>query len=290
MSHDVYICYDEKDKKAGDAICNMFEENDISSWIKSRDMSSSDSADTIINSIEDSKCFVLVYSKNSKDTNYIITETDIAFSRNIPILVFNIDGTKIGRNLEFILETQPMIYSFPNLKNQLETLVKKTRSIIGKPEGDVKIAIKYLRAFEKINPDRKEYTFKSIIKIAIPIAIVLILVYFFVIMPTGQQTTEDGVFAMNITDVDVSGSGGSYKYTVHGESYNMPSDSANYLMNIKFMDDKDKLVFEINSTADEFKSGVIGSCELDNNDVDHIDFKLMDLNGKVISQEKYAIK
>lgn len=290
MSNDVYICYDERDKEVSDAIYNIFKENNMDAWIKSKDMSSTDSVDKIINVIEDSKCFVLIYSKNSMDTNYIITETDIAFSRNIPILVFNIDGTKIGRNLEFILETQPMIYSFPNPKNQLETLVEKTLDIIGKPGGDVKIDSRYLRLFGKINPNRKGDALKKYIKIAIPIAVVLILVYFFVIMPTGQHTTENGIFAMNITDVDVSGSGGNYKYIVHGESYNLPSDSANYIMNIKFLDKNDKLLFEINSTADEFKSGVIGSCELDNNNVDHVDFKLTDLNGKIFSQEKYIIE
>ena len=290
MSHDVYICYDEKDKDVSNAIYQLFEENNIKTWIKSRDMSSSDSVDKITNAIEESKCFVLIYSKNSKDTNYIITETDIAFSRNIPILVFNVDGSKIGRNLEFILETQPMLYSFPNPKKQLENLVKKTSKIIGKPADSVKIASRHLKVFGKINPNRKEDTFKKYIKIVIPIAVVLILIYFFVIIPTGQHTTEDGVFAMNVTDVDVSGSDGNYKYTVYGESYNSPSDSANYIMNIKFLDKNDKLLFEINSTADEFKSGVIGSCELDNNNAVYVDFKLTDLNGKVFSQEKYVIE
>lgn len=290
MSHDVYICYDENDKDVSEAIRHIFEENNIKVWIKSRDMSSTDSVDKITNAIENSKCFVLVYSRNSKDTNYIITETDIAFSRNIPILVFNIDGSKIGRNLEFILETQSILYSFPNPKRQLETLVRKASNIAEKPVDDVKIGSGDLRAFGKINPNRTQDTFKKFIKIAVPIAVVLILVYFFVIVPTGQHTTEDGVFAMNITDVDVSGSGSNYKYTVHGESFNSPADTVNYIMNIRFLDKDDKLLFEINSTADEFKSGVIGSCKLDNNNVDHVDFKLTDLNGKVFSQEKYVIK
>lgn len=290
MNNDVYICYDERDKEVSEAIYNIFEENNIDVWIKSKDMSSKDSVDKIINVIEDSKCFVLIYSKNSMDTNYIVTETDIAFSRNIPILVFNIDGSKIGRNLEFILETQTILYSFPNPKRQLETLVKNASNIAGKPLDDVKIGSRYLKVFGKINPNKKEDTFKKFIKIAIPIVVVLILVYFFVIIPTGQHTTEDGVFAMNITDVDVSDSGNNYKYTVHGQSYNSPADSVNYIMNIKFLDKNDKLLFEINSTADEFKSGVIGSCELDNNNVDHVDFKLTDLNGKVFSQDKYIIE
>lgn len=289
MGHDVYICYDENDKDISDAICQTFEENNIKTWIKSRDMFSTDSVDRITNAIENSKCFVLVYSKNSKDTNYVITETDIAFSRNIPILVFNLDGFKIDRNLEFILETQPILYSFPSPKRQMETLVRKASDIAGKPVDDVKIGSGYLKAFGKINPNRNEDAFKSFIKIAVPIVVVFILVYLFIIIPIGQHSTEDGVFSMNVTDVDVSGSGSNYKYIVHGESFNSPVDTVNYIMNIKFLDKDGKLLFEINSTADEFKSGVIGSCELDNNNVDHVDFKLTDLNGKVFSKVKYVI-
>ena len=289
MGHDVYICYDENDKDISDAICQTFEENNIKTWIKSRDMFSTDSVDRITNAIENSKCFVLVYSRNSKDTNYVITETDIAFSRNIPILVFNLDGFKISRNLEFILETQPILYSFPSPKRQMETLVRKASDIAGKPVDDVKIGSGYLKAFGKINPNRNEDAFKSFIKIAVPIVVVFILVYLFIIIPIGQHSTEDGVFSMNVTDVDVSGSGSNYKYIVHGESFNSPVDTVNYIMNIKFLDKDGKLLFEINSTADEFKSGVIGSCELDNNNVDHVDFKLTDLNGKVFSKVKYVI-
>ena len=289
MGHDVYICYDENDKDISDAICQTFEENNIKTWIKSRDMFSTDSVDRITNAIENSKCFVLVYSRNSKDTNYVITETDIAFSRNIPILVFNLDGFKISRNLEFILETQPILYSFPSPKRQMETLVRKASDIAGKPVDDVKIGSEYLKAFGKINPNRNEDAFKSFIKIAVPIVVVFILVYLFIIIPIGQHSTEDGVFSMNVTDVDVSGSGSNYKYIVHGESFNSPVDTVNYIMNIKFLDKDGKLLFEINSTADEFKSGVIGSCELDNNNVDHVDFKLTDLNGKVFSKVKYVI-
>ena len=289
MGHDVYICYDENDKDISDAICQTFEENNIKTWIKSRDMFSTDSVDRITNAIENSKCFVLVYSRNSKDTNYVITETDIAFSRNVPILVFNLDGFKISRNLEFILETQPILYSFPSPKRQMETLVRKASDIAGKPVDDVKIGSEYLKAFGKINPNRNEDAFKSFIKIAVPIVVVFILVYLFIIIPIGQHSTEDGVFSMNVTDVDVSGSGSNYKYIVHGESFNSPVDTVNYIMNIKFLDKDGKLLFEINSTADEFKSGVIGSCELDNNNVDHVDFKLTDLNGKVFSKVKYVI-
>ena len=289
MSHDVYICYDDADKKYADALFDVFKSNNISSWVKSREMSSGDSVDKITHAIEDSKCFILLLSNNSKATNYVITETDIAFSRNIPIIAFIIEDLKLDRNLEFILENQEKIPSFPNTKRQLETLVKKTSSTIAKPQDKVRVDSKSAGVFEKINPNRTQNSVKKYLKIVIPVAVIIVLIYLFVIVPTGQKTTDDGVFAMNITNVDVSSSNGAYKYTVYGESYNMPSDSQKYMMNIKFFDEKDNMLFEINSTADEFKSGIIGSCELDDDNITHIGFKLSDLNNKVISKQDYVM-
>ena len=286
MSYDAYICYDEQDKGACDAVCQLFDDNNISYWVKSKHFSSGDSVDKITNAIEDSKHFVLIYSKHSQLSNFVVTETDIAFSRNIPLVVFKIDDSKSTGHLEFILENQKVIPSFPYPKKQLTKLVKEISS---NPVSRVKIDSKSLRVFDKSNPQRKESKIKIYITLAIPIVIALILIYFFLIVPTGQHTTEDGVFAMNVTDVDVGQSNGFYKYTVFGESYNLPSDSERYFMNIQFFDKDENMVYEVNSTADEFKSGVICRCELDNDNVTHVGFKLTDLNGNLLSKQNYIM-
>ena len=281
MSHDVYICYDDADKKYADALFDVFKSNNISSWVKSREMSSGDSVDKITHAIEDSKCFILLLSNNSKATNYVITETDIAFSRNIPIIAFIIEDLKLDRNLEFILENQEKIPSFPNTKRQLETLVKKTS------HKD------WIDSFKPLQ--EKERT--KVIEPAIHPADGPLLMGE-VVNAVAEATKGEAVLVTdvgqnqlfaNITNVDVSSSNGAYKYTVYGESYNMPSDSQKYMMNIKFFDEKDNMLFEINSTADEFKSGIIGSCELDDDNITHIGFKLSDLNNKVLSKQDYVM-
>jgi hypothetical protein len=178
-----------------------------------------------------------------------------------------------------------MMDGFPNSKKQLEKLVKKTSEIIGKPVNKVKLDSNSVKKFEAVNPKRKENSIKKYITIAIPIAVVLILIYFFVILPMGQNTTDDGVFAMNVTGVDVSG----LNYIVHGESYNMPSDSTKYFMNVKFFDKEDNVVFEVNSTADEFKSGIIWQGDLPSDNATHIGFKLTDYKGNELSKQDYVI-
>ena len=286
MSHDVYICYDEADKGICDEICNVFDQNSISYWIKSKHFSSGDSVDKISGAITDSKCFMLILSKSSKAANFVLTEMDIAFSNGVPILVYKIDNSKIDSNMEFILQNNVIINSFPNPKKQLNDLVSETSKIVGKRVNDVKIDSKSVKEFEKINPKRKENAIKKYIKIAIPIAVVLLLIYFFVILPMGQNTTDDGVFSMNVTKVEASGS----KYTVYGESFNLPSDPSKYFMNIKFFDEKDNLLYEVNSTADEFKSGIICSFDVHADNVTHVGFKLTDINNNVLSEQNYVIK
>lgn len=285
MNHDVYICYDKKDEYLSDELYQLFEKNNIKAWSKSKDMHSDESVDTITNAISESKCFVLLLGKSSNDTNYIMTELDIAFSNEIPIVVFDIDEGKSSKKLEFLIRTQKVIPSYPNSKKQLEKLVKETSDIVKKPVNKVKIDSKTVDAFEQINPKRKENKIKKYIAIAIPIVAALILIYFFVIIPTGQNTTSDGIFAMNMTKIEVSGN----QYAVYGESYNMPSNPEKYIMNIRFYDKDNNNVFEVNSTADEFKKGIIWQGDLTTNNATHAEFKLIDLNNKVISQNDYSI-
>ncbi len=285
MNHDVYICYDKKDEYLSDELYQLFEKNNINAWNKSKDMHSDESVNTITNAISESKCFVLLLGKSSNDTNYIMTELDIAFSNEIPIVVFDIDEGKSSKKLEFLIRTQKVIPSYPNSKKQLEKLVKETSDIVKKPVDKVKIDSKTVDAFEQINPKRKENKIKKYIAIAFPIVAALILIYFFVIIPTGQNTTSDGIFAMNMTKIEVNGN----QYAVYGESYNMPSNPEKYIMNIRFYDRDNNNVFEVNSTADEFKKGIIWQGDLTTNNATHAEFKLIDLNNKVISQNDYVI-
>ena len=289
MSHDVFICYDEEDKDCAEAICRIFEENNIKTWIRSRDVSSKDAARNLTEAIRNSKCFVLVYSKNGKNTNYIINETDIAFSKEIPIILFKLDETSIPKDLEFILISKKKIVAYPHSKRQLKTLVKETSEIIDKPIDNIELNSKSVKTIERSNPKRKENNIKKAIGAAALIAAVLILIYLFVIVPTGQNITDSGVFSMDVTHVEVDELAKGNKYTIYGESYNLPSDSDRYFMNLQFFDDKDNVVYEVNSTADEFKSGIIWSGDIDKGDIKHIGFKLTDMDNKILSQEDYNL-
>ncbi|MBR4448373.1 toll/interleukin-1 receptor domain-containing protein [Methanobrevibacter sp.] len=281
--HDVYICYDEEDKIKADSICHLFEQHKIKCWIKSRDYYSGDSVDKISHAIRNSKCMVILYSKNSKVSNPVVTEVDIAFSSGIPILAFNIDGTNKKGDLEFFLKNKKFINAFPNTRDQLALLVKDTSEIIDNPCEDVEIPSNIYKLFE-----RKSKLLKYA-KIAIPIIVILALVVYFVIIPMGQHTTDDGIFSMNITTVDVKDADGKYFYTVHGESNNLPQNSTLYFMKTQYFDSENNMVYEINTSADEFRFGVIASFDVPQKNITHVSFKLVDINDNLICEDEYRL-
>ena len=281
--HDVYICYDSEDETKANSICHLFEQHRITCWIKSRDYFSGDSVDKISHAIRNSKCMVILYSKNSKISNRVVTEVDIAFSSGIQILVFNIDGTNKKGDLEFFLKNKKFINAFPKTQDQLALLVENTSEIIDNPCENVEIPPNIYKLFEHKSKAMKY------VKIAIPAIVILALVFYFVVLPMGQITTDSGVFSMNITNVDVKEADGKYFYTVYGQSYNMPQNSTLYFMKTQYFDSKNNMVYEINTSADEFKFGVIASFEVAQKNITHISFKLVDISDKLICEDEYSL-
>lgn len=130
IMHEVYISYSDEDVKVARDICNLFEGNGITCWFKERDYGENDTVSKITQAIRDSKRVVLVYSDNAKDSNFIRTEIDIAFAANLPILVFNIDGTPISSQLQFYLEDKPVIDAYPDTEKYYDELLDDTAHLI----------------------------------------------------------------------------------------------------------------------------------------------------------------
>lgn len=288
MVHDVFICYDETDKKTGEEVCHILEENKIKCWIKSRDYSSGAPVDKISQAVRESKCLLVIYSKNSKNSHPVITEVDIAFSSKIPIISLNIDGSKNNGGLEFFLKNKPWISAFPNPAEQLRTLVKDISQTVSKPIDIPQIPSKSLKHFKKIKPDGWK-KLKKVIVVGIPIAIILILIFSFVIYPMGRHTSDDGNFTMEMTYVDVTNANGMNFFTVHGEAYNLPENSDEYIMKVAFLDEDNAEVYSVNASADEFSSGVICQIKIPEDNVRNVTFELVDLEDNIITTDYYEL-
>ena len=136
MGHEVYICYSSRDKVTADAICHILEENKFKCWIKPRDVGVKHIAEEITDAIRASEIMVLVFSENAKQSNYVNTEVDLAFSSNKPILVFKIDNSKLDGGLEFFLENKHWLDAYPNPGPEFRNLVIDVSKLLDKPITD----------------------------------------------------------------------------------------------------------------------------------------------------------
>lgn len=136
LNPDVYICYSSSDKVTADAICHVLEENKFKCWIKPRDVGIEHVAEVVPQAIRSSRCVVLVFSENAKASNFVNTEVDIAFSSNIPIIVFKIDNSRLDGGLEFFLENKHWLDAYPNPGVEFRHLVLDVAKLLDKPVSD----------------------------------------------------------------------------------------------------------------------------------------------------------
>lgn len=133
MSHEVYICYDDKDQLTADAICHVLEENKIKCWLKNRDVGVKHIVDEVTEAINQASAIVLIFSNHSKHSNFVNTEVDLAFTLEKPILVFKIDESKLDGGLEFFLNNKHWLDAYPNPEVEFEHLIIDTSKLLGKP-------------------------------------------------------------------------------------------------------------------------------------------------------------
>lgn len=133
MAHEVYICYADEDKPTADAICHVLEENKFKCWIKPRDIGLDHIVEEITRAIKSTQIMVLVFSENAKESNYVNTEVDMAFSSNIPIVVFKIDRSNLEGGLEFFLKNKHWLDAYPHPNEEFGNLVVDVSKLLNKP-------------------------------------------------------------------------------------------------------------------------------------------------------------
>ena len=281
MVHEVFVSYDIEDKHACDEVYRTLEKNGISCWVYSRDFAEGDSVDRISEAIGNSKLMIVIYSKDSRISNHVATEVDIAYAKHLPIIIFNIDGSSKNGNQEFFKENVTWMSAFPDNYTQVKLLIKKAAGelgrTIGEPVVDKKISLSHT------SPDRKY------LKILIPVALVLVLAYILLVMPAGQHSDGSGVFSMEISSVDVREVNGLGFYTVSGDVYNMPENPEEYFMETTYLDENDDVVYSDSSTLDEFSSGVISSANLEGANVTSVHLEVFDLYENEICEDSFDL-
>ena len=150
--HDVFICYDEHDKEIADQTRLILEKNNINCWIKHRDYDLTDSVKSVLNAISDSNLFILILSKNSIiNSRHVLTQTDIAFSRNIPIITFRIDESEGYGDLVLFIQNKIEINGYSKHTIDFKQLINGSCKMLDKVPVKTNFSIK-LEGYEEQKP------------------------------------------------------------------------------------------------------------------------------------------
>lgn len=136
MAHDVFISYSSEDKAVADAVCANLENKKIRCWIAPRDIPPGEEwGKSIIDAINQSKVFVLVFSKSADHSPQVLREVERAVNREIPIIPIRIDNVLPHNSMEYYISTTHWLDAIsPPLENHINKLAKIVQNILNPPK------------------------------------------------------------------------------------------------------------------------------------------------------------
>lgn len=290
MGSDVYVCYDDEDREIAEDVYSALKNSRLKCWMKSRDVRA-DVVKEMMEAIHQSHVMVLIYSEHAKFSDYVNTEVDVAFSNEIPIMVFRTDDSKIEGALEFFLRPQPKFNAYSDPDGELERLIKRTSEIVKK--GKTGSILDFIKANK--------------IPIAVCLAVILIAascIYMFVplddVNSEGAGGQIDSINAsikvtdFHVDDVHKKGYSWNYSYYVSGTISPMLPKEKGYVITSDFYDKSGNLINKTEVSADDLQivndGFILGSTASDTNDIARVEVQL--LNGKdiVLAQSESQLK
>ena len=132
IKFDVFISYSSEDKLVADAVCHTLEANQIKCWMAPRDvLPGTPYAKAIIQAIRESQIMVMVYSKNSNQSEHVANEIERMFHQGRPIIPFLIDETQMSEEYEYYLSRKHWLVAYPEYRAKCEELAIVIRRILG---------------------------------------------------------------------------------------------------------------------------------------------------------------
>jgi TIR domain len=106
MSRHVFISHSEKDKASAELLLNALENRGVRCWIAPRDVPPGGSyAEAILTAIENSTCFVLVYTEHCNVSSHVLREVERALKFGLNIIPVRFDDSAPSKGLDYLLAT-----------------------------------------------------------------------------------------------------------------------------------------------------------------------------------------
>lgn len=112
--HSVFISYSSTDEAIARAVLAALEGEGVRCWIASRDITPGiQYAEALVDAIDASRVFVLVFSSAAARSPQVLREVDRACGKGLTIVTFRVDDTPMSKKWEFYLATQQWLNAFP---------------------------------------------------------------------------------------------------------------------------------------------------------------------------------
>jgi hypothetical protein len=106
MAAQLFISYSESDKTFAEKLLTALEERGVTCWIAPRDVPPGGSyADAIMRAIEESECFLLVYTTHSNTSRHVLREVERALKLERNMIPIRFDDSQPSRSLDYLLAT-----------------------------------------------------------------------------------------------------------------------------------------------------------------------------------------
>ena len=107
----VFISYGSKNRKVAEGLCTHLEAHGIPCWMAPRDISSGTYAGEITRAIKAADIFVVICSKETRESDHVKNEVNLAVSHTGLIVPYCLDDTPFDDDLEYYLSSKQRIFS-----------------------------------------------------------------------------------------------------------------------------------------------------------------------------------
>lgn len=143
----VFISYGSKNRKVAEGLCTHLEAHGIPCWMAPRDISSGTYAGEITRAIKAADIFVVICSKETRESDHVKNEVNLAVSHTGLIVPYCLDDTPFDDDLEYYLSSKQRIFS----QGDLEKDYQRIESIIREHRGEDAAAAETLASQSRRN-------------------------------------------------------------------------------------------------------------------------------------------
>ena len=137
MAHDVFISYSSKDKTVADAVCANLEAHGVLCWIAPRDVvPGAVYAEALIDSLNQSRLMVLVFSASSNNSPQVTREVERAVNKGLHIIPLRIEDATLSKSMEYFVSSSHWLDAMTRpLKKHLNKLSEIVQQLLSDAAG-----------------------------------------------------------------------------------------------------------------------------------------------------------